>query len=104
MASALSHIVFSPKHVGSLYILTYDARKIKDKIGLQSDTIMSTLHEYLRTILIISRNSSENEKCFRQTCRENQNTFCVQYSTPPPKSGASYEIMWEKCSTAEQAT
>jgi hypothetical protein len=37
MASALSHIVYRTAklhHVGSLYILTYDARKIKHKIKM----------------------------------------------------------------------
>jgi hypothetical protein len=40
----------------------------------------------------VSLKSSYNEKCFRQRCRESQNTFYVQYFFPD--SRAVYEIMW----------
>jgi hypothetical protein len=47
-------------------------------------------------------NSSWNEKCFRQICRENQNTFYVQHFFFP-----EIVLLWdnvEKCYTNGQAT
>ena len=48
-------------------------------------------------------NSSWNEKYFRQICRENQNTFYVQYLSPPPEIMLLCDNV-EECYTNGQAT
>jgi hypothetical protein len=52
-----------------------------------------TVHEINIYFYHISLSSSCNEKCFRQICRENQNTFYSQYFFAERR--AVYEIMWK---------
>jgi hypothetical protein len=55
--------------------------------------IMGSLHEYLCkcmiSCLILLR-----MRCSRQICRENQNSYFMFISPPPPRT--VYEIMWKK--------
>ena len=44
----------------------------------------------------ISLNSFKNEKCFRQICRENQNTRCIFNYFLFPENHTVYEVMWKK--------
>jgi len=75
MASAVSHIVYRTgwlasqlHHVGSLYILTYDARKLKHKINLRKLIVNS-----LRSSYFDVKHSSwlSNFKCILKIIRNN---------------------------------
>jgi hypothetical protein len=46
-------------------------------------------------------NSSQNEKCFTQICRENQNTHLCSVTPPPPKI-VPFMRKCEKYSTARR--
>jgi len=57
---------------------------------------MGTLHEDHYTFFNQISLISYNEKCFRQSCRENQNTRHMFSNVffLPPKNHAVCEIMW----------
>ena len=100
--SALNAPIFMPDIRGFFW---KSVKKIQ--VGLQSDTITGTLHEYLRTLMIISRwillrMRNVLDKFVEKIKRH---ILCsVIPSSPPPPNGAFYEIMWEKSSIAGQAT
>ena len=52
----------------------------------------------------ISLDSSQNEKYYRQTDRENQNTHFYPITLFFFKNPALYEIMWKKYGRARQET
>ena len=49
----------------------------------------------------ISQNSSSNEKCFSQSCRENQNTLFM-FNNHFFENRAVYEIMWKTLGEPEK--
>jgi len=67
---------------------------------------MSTLHEDLRTFMLISRWILLTRRTvWDKSCTENQNVSCVQHIFFIFfENGAVYEIMWENCRTVTQAT